>query len=355
LKIGIAYDLAPAVRPTDGPDDRYEEFDKPETVEAIADVIRGEGHEVILLGDGRELLEKVLRDPPDFVWNFAEGEGAGRCREARVPAVLEMLKIPYSGSDALTMAATLDKDVAKRLVRSAGVEVPAGVLISCYSVLKEVRAKIATLAEQVGFPLILKPAYEGSSKGIRGRALVSSEDEGVELWRSLAINYCGQPVLAEEFIDGDEVTVGLLDRYSPALGLVDGQTHVGILGAMRVVPIHPNGSFVYSLDVKRDWRNRVVYEAPAQLARETSNRLMTAALAAYRALGCRDLARIDFRIRAGVPYFLEANPLPGLAPETSDLVILARGCGLDYPDLIRRTLQTALTRVGLARAGTVVP
>ena len=112
-------------RRSDGPDDRFEEFDKPETVEAIAEVLRGEGHEVVLLGDGREFLAQVLADPPDFVWNMAEGEGVGRCREARVPAVLEMLGIPYTGSDPLTLAAALDKDVAKRLVAStAGVAVP---------------------------------------------------------------------------------------------------------------------------------------------------------------------------------------------------------------------------------------
>ncbi len=99
MRIGIAFDLIPIERGSDGPDDRFEEFDRPETVEAIAEVLRGEGHDVTLLGDGRELLRRVLDDPPDFVWNLAEGRGVGRSREARVPAVLEMLGIPYSGSD----------------------------------------------------------------------------------------------------------------------------------------------------------------------------------------------------------------------------------------------------------------
>ena len=122
MRIGIAYDLAPtdpALR-LDGPDDRYEEFDKPETVGAIAEVIRGEGHKVVLLGDGRGFLHRVLADPPDFVFNIAEGEGVGRCREARVPAVLEMLGIPYSGSDPLTLAASLDKGAAKSFIGMVG-------------------------------------------------------------------------------------------------------------------------------------------------------------------------------------------------------------------------------------------
>ena len=114
MRVGLAFDLArfhPALR-QDGPDDRFEEFDRPETVQAIAEVIRGEGHEVVLLGDGRDFLTRVLADPPDFVFNIAEGEGVGRCRESRVPAALEMLGIPYSGSDPLTLAATLDKPIA---------------------------------------------------------------------------------------------------------------------------------------------------------------------------------------------------------------------------------------------------
>ena len=105
LRIGIAYSLKPDDHGdlADGPDDRYEEFDKPETIEALAEAIRGDGHDVSLLGDGRDFLAKMLDHPPDFVFNFAEGQGVGRDREARVPCVCEMLGVPYSGSDPLTM------------------------------------------------------------------------------------------------------------------------------------------------------------------------------------------------------------------------------------------------------------
>src|SRR5207248_3983600 len=111
------------------PDDFQEEYDSPATIEAIAAVLRGLGHEVVLLGDGREFLEQVLAAPPDFVFNIAEGQGISRSREARVPAVLEMLGIPYTGSDPLTLAVTLDKDCAKRLVRSVKVATPRGVVL----------------------------------------------------------------------------------------------------------------------------------------------------------------------------------------------------------------------------------
>src|SRR5262245_28611128 len=131
MRIGITYDLkSDGPAPAGLPDDFQEEYDSPTTIEAIAEVLRGLGHTVEKLGDGRELLEHLLADPPDFVFNFAEGQGIGRSREARVPAVLEMLGIPYTGSDPLTMAATLDKDCAKRLVASEGVAVPQGVVIA---------------------------------------------------------------------------------------------------------------------------------------------------------------------------------------------------------------------------------
>src|SRR5437867_3772254 len=145
MRIGITFDLKsdgakdgllPAPSPFWGegaggglPDDFQEEFDSPATIEAIAAVFRSLGHDVDKLGDGRELMERLLADPPDFVFNFAEGQGIGRCREARVPAVLEMLGIPYSGSDPLTLAATLDKDCAKKLVAGEAVAVARSVVI----------------------------------------------------------------------------------------------------------------------------------------------------------------------------------------------------------------------------------
>lgn len=342
MRIGIAFDLAPAVgdRDRDAPDDRYEEFDKPETIQALADVLAAEGHEVALLGDGRAFLERVLEAPPDFVWNLAEGEGIGRSREARVPAVLEMLGIPYSGSDPFTLAVSLDKDAAKRLVRGADVEVPRGVSISPARPPSDIPRILAESGLEGAETLILKPAFEGSSKGIRARCLAETPDEAVALFQTLARDY-RQPILIEEFIVGDEVTVGLTGNGE---GLE-------ILGAMRIRPKVRDDRFIYSLEVKRDWDERVAYETPAQLETDVQARLLRSARSAYATLGCRDVARIDYRIRDGVPYFIEANPLPGLAPDWSDLVILARGMGVGYRELIRRIFDAALGRVGLAAAG----
>jgi D-alanine-D-alanine ligase len=346
LRIGLAFDLVPAAARSwdgDGPDDRYEEFDKPETVAALADVLRGLGHEVVLLGDGRELLARVLADPPDLVWNLAEGEGVGRCREARVPAVLEMLGIACTGSDPLTLAAALDKPVAKQLVAAAGVAVPQGIVVTPDSLTElgaaAAASNLAAFAARVPFPWLLKPAYEGSSKGIRTRCLVDSQAQAQGVLRSLVSDY-DQPVLVEEFIAGDEVTAGVIGTGSSAT----------LIGTMRIVPRNRDARFVYSIEMKRQWSDNLDYEGPAALPETVLRRLERAALCAYAALGCRDVARIDFRVRDDVPVFLEANPLPGLAPGWSDLVILARGMGIDYPVLIRRILDAALTRIATTSA-----
>src|SRR5262245_9010662 len=158
MKIGITYDLkADLPAGLDVPDDYQEEFDSPHTIEGIADVLRRRGHEPVFLGDGPEMLRKVLADPPDLVFNIAEGLGTSRSREARVPAVMEMLGIPCTGSDALTMAATLDKDCARRLVRSHGGVVPRGELFAADADLGAVRAR-----PTLPFTMIVKPAWEGS-------------------------------------------------------------------------------------------------------------------------------------------------------------------------------------------------
>jgi D-alanine-D-alanine ligase len=325
MRIGITFDLKSDTPLEPGqPDDLQEEFDSPATVEAIAAVLRGLGHTVEMLGDGREMLARVLHDPPDFVFNFAEGQGVGRSREARVPAVLEMLGIPYTGSDPLTLAATLDKDCAKRLVASVGISVPGG-----FTVTGEVTC--GHPYQSLSYPLIVKPNWEGSSKGIRGKCVV---DNAGELMAALARNReYSQPTLVEEYIPGEELTVGMIGNSPPR-----------IIGIMRVLPQLQEERFVYSLEVKRDWRRRVTYECPAQLPAETLRKVEWAARTAYRILGCRDVSRVDFRLRDGVPYFLEVNPLPGLNPESSDIVLLARLAGWTYEQLIGGILEAAVKR-----------
>jgi D-alanine-D-alanine ligase len=331
MRIGITCDLKDSAPPPSGdlPDDWQEEFDSPATIEAISAVLQGMGHEVRVLGDGPNLLRQLLDDPPDFVFNLAEGHGISRSREARVPAVLEMLGIPHTGSDPLPLAVTLDKDCAKRLVagQCPTLAIPSG-------------AVILPGTDPLGvalppFPLIAKPAWEGSSKGIRGTCLVRTPQELPAIVEQLHRDH-RQPVLLEEFIDGDELTVGIVGNARPQ-----------VIGVMHVVPLANDESqpFLYSLEVKRDWQRRVRYESPPPYPLPLLARIELAALEAYRALGCRDVCRVDFRLHPERgPVFLEANPLPGLNPDYSDLVLLARGFGWTYERLIRTIVEEALRR-----------
>jgi D-alanine-D-alanine ligase len=329
MRIGITYDLKDKVpEPAGRPEDALEEYDSMETVEAIARAIEGRGHAVVKLGGGREFLGNILTGKVDLVFNIAEGLGNYRSREAQVPSVLEMLGVPYSGSDPLCLAVTLEKPLAKRLVSFAGVATPKWKVIEDIGQLSE--------TDWGGFPLpvFAKPAHEGSSKGIRVTSRLKSTPQIVEAVRGL-LEYYKQPVMVEEFIDGDEVTVGLVGNSPPR-----------VMGIMRVLPRTKTDGFVYSLEVKRDWESLLTYECPALLAKGILQDIADSSLRAFEALGCRDFARMDFRISPdGIPYFLEVNPLPGLNPKSGDLPIMARKVGRTYEDLISAILDAALQRL----------
>jgi len=322
MRIGLSFDAKEdGIAPPGAPDDWQEEFDSPATLKALQEALQGLGHDVTLLGNGPALARSLLENPPDLVFNIAEGRGTSRSRESRVPAVCETLGIPCTGSDPATLAVAMDKGWTRCLVREHGVMVPAGRAIS----------KVDESLDDLPLPAVVKPAWEGSSKGIRSTSLVTTRSELKERVVEMLGMY-QQPVLVEEFIDGDEVTVAALGNAP------------WWLGAMRVLPRNSQGPFIYSLEVKRDWENRVRYEAPAVLSSQASDALMSASLRVLETLEVRDVARMDFRIRDGVPYFIEINPLPGLDPRTGDLCILARGHGLDHAAVLDRIVRAAVAR-----------
>jgi D-alanine-D-alanine ligase len=327
MRIGITFDLKGAPAPAGAPDDLFEEFDDPTTVRAIAQVLRDLGHEPVELGNGPAMVRRLLDEPPDFVFNFAEGQGIGRSREARVPATLETLGIPYTGPDPFTAAVTLDKFAAKALIAAAGVKAPGGFICTTDD---DLRAIVS--AGHLPFTCIVKPAWEGSSKGVRGKCIIDSIHELIEFVRSHWRAY-HQPILVEEFIHGEELTVGIIGNDPPQ-----------VVGTLHVLPQQREERFIYSLEVKRDWQRRVRYACPPELPAGRVRVVEEAALRAYQALGCRDVARIDFRLRDEVPYFIEANPLPGLNPQTGDLVILANNMGVSHAQLIERILTAAIKR-----------
>jgi len=328
MNIGLAYDLKDAVTSTPcGPEDSLEEYDSPETVEAITAAIESLGHSVIRLGGGREFITNILRNDVDFIFNISEGLGNYRSREAQVPAVLEMLGIPYSGSDPQCLAVCLDKPLTKTLVATAGVRTPKWREVTNHEQLKDIAS------DDLPLPAFIKPAYEGSSKGIRLGSKVESKEQTLHTVASLLEQY-RQPVIIEQFIAGDEVTVGMLGNYPPA-----------ILGIMRVLPKQKNGYIIYSLEIKRDWEQLVDYECPACLDRNILNEITDSSLKVFASLGCRDFARLDYKLDSnGAPFFLEINPLAGLNPKSSDLPIMAYKLGWTYQSLIKAILNSALQR-----------
>ena len=160
MKIGLAFDLKTSVEVSpQTSDDGLEEYDPPETIEALTSHLERSGHSVVLLGGGRTFLERVLATPVDLVFNIAEGRGCHRSREAQVPGVLEMLGIPYVGSDPLTLALCLDKPSAKRIAISGGVDTPR------YQVIESIDDLLHLGDPPLDFPVVVKPAFEGSKIG----------------------------------------------------------------------------------------------------------------------------------------------------------------------------------------------
>ena len=328
--ISVVYNLKPLSSPGE-PDDKYEEYDPISTVEAVADSIAGFGFDVALCEQDDSFTERLASQRPGFVANIAEGRGTHRGREAQIPCFLESLGIPFWGSDSVSMAIALDKLLTNRALRAEGISVPHCV---CFKDEKDLSMLPHLFSRHRR--LVVKPRYEGSSKGIFKDSLAHNTREAEALVRRVWVGY-GQPAVAEEYLPGDEITVGIVGNRRPS-----------VIGMMRIVPTEPSDVFLYSLEVKRDYLNQVRYEGPDSIPASVRNLAAWTALGAFRALELRDAARIDFRLDDnGTPRIIDVNPLPGLSPEYSDLPILYRLSGGDYRMLVLSILRAAFSRNGL--------
>jgi len=328
MRVAVLHNLRPPSQRIAIPDDAFEEYDSKETITAICAALSNIGVEPVPVVADRRLPWRLEAGRFDFAFNIAEGEGR-RCREAIPAAVCELLGLPCTGSDALTLAATLDKTVARRIV-SPDIPVAAGLLVD--------ESPEEFQLTSLRYPVIVKPNDEGSSKGIWRESVCRDPAAAAEHCRWLHSRYrC--PALVEEFLPGAEVTVAVRGN-GPA---------TRVLGMMEIAPSAGlQEPFLYSVETKRDWRRRVRYHIPPRLPAAKQATIVAYALAAYRLLGCRDLARIDFRLdAAGQPVFLECNPLPGLNSESSDIVILTRAT-LSYDNLVQGILLDAMQRYDMA-------
>lgn len=327
LRVGITYNLKKEFSQRENqPIDLLEEFDSEETIDAIREVLESEGHEVIKLGGDTGLIDRLRQAPVDIVFNIAEGL-EGRNREAHIPALLEFLNIPYTGSDPLTLSVTLDKAMAKRIVVSHDIPTPR---------FKKVERMEDLDGLDLRYPLFVKLCYEGSSKGVRLDSKILGPQSLEEKTRSLLGIY-GSPLLVEEFVKGPEFTVGVI-----------GNEHPSVLGVMQIeIKGRPPEESIYSLEIKREWQEKVRYHCPPLIDQPLIKKVEEVALRSYRALDCRDVSRVDIRVGEDhTPYFLEINPLPGLSPVYGDLVIMARSMGWDYARLVKTIFHQALKRYG---------
>jgi len=327
LKVGITYNLKKDFSQQENqPIDLLEEFDAEETIDAIRKALEGEGHDVIKLGGDAGLIDRLRQTPVDIVFNIAEGLH-GRNREAHIPALLEFLNIPYTGSDPLTLSLTLDKAMAKRIVMSQNIPTPR---------FQKVERVEDLHGLDLRYPLFVKLCYEGSSKGVRLDSKISDAQSLREKAAGLLETY-GSPVLVEEFIKGPEFTVGILGNENPF-----------VLGVMQIeIKGRAPEESIYSLEIKREWEEKVRYHCPPSMDQDLLRKIEEVALRSYRALECRDVSRVDIRVGEDrIPYFLEINPLPGLSPVYGDLVMIARSMGWDYDRLVKTIFHHALKRYG---------
>lgn len=327
LRVGLAYNLR---RIDARRSDAEAEYDSSKTVAALAAAIAAHGHHVVRLEANAKLPVRLARAGVDLLFNIAEG-GLGRSREAHVPALCELLGIPYTGSDPAALCVTLDKALGKRILRDGGVPTPD------FFICETGREP---LPRGWRFPAIVKPNIEGTSKGITGASVVDDEAALRRRCRAIIRRY-RQPALVERYVTGREFTLGVLGWPRPMA-----------LPPMEVVFLRAGARTVYEYSLKQDWVGRVEYVCPARIPKELDAEMRRLALESFRLFGCRDVARVDFRVdQRGRPWVLELNPLPGLTPDYSDLVLNAAAAGIGYKELIGRILAGGLRRRALMMAG----
>lgn len=328
-------------------EDQWDDLDSEKTINVMVEAIRSAGHECEFLEGDRSLMERLPKFNPDICFNICEGH-FGDSREAQIPALLEMMRIPYTGSKVLTLALALDKPMTKRIFHWHSLPTPA---------FQEFDRADSPLDEDLKYPLFVKPSREGTSMGVSAKSIVKNEDELREQV-SFIINKYRQPALVETYIEGREITVGMVGN---------------LIGPVaRRMPVNPNApriqaglyflppmevnlkpfettDTVYSNRLKVALAEELDYLAPAPIDDETIDELNWLAAAVFRVMGALDVARVDFRLDENdnwKPYILEINPLPGLS-SISDLVIEARADGIEQASLINMILEAGMKRYGL--------
>ncbi len=330
------------------PEDQWDDLDSEKTIHALLEAIRSGGHTCDFLEGDITLVDTVRKFKPDICFNICESH-FGDAREAQVPAILEKLQIPYTGSKVLCLALGLDKPMTKRVLTYHDLPTPD------FQTFERVDEP---LDEKMQFPLFVKPSREGTGMGVTAQSIVKDEAELREQVSQMIQRY-KQAALVETFIEGREVTVGMVGNLvgPVARRLPHDEDLPRIEAGLRFFPpmevdLSPylETDAVYANRLKVALADQLNYLCPAPLDDDMVDELNWLAAAVFRVTGALDVARVDFRLDANddwKPYILEINPLPGLSPGISDIVIEAAAEGVDHPTLVNMILETALRRYGM--------
>jgi len=316
------------------PVDLLAECDSDETIAAVGRVLQ-ERHQVVFIESDEKAYARLKRQRPHLVFNIAE-RVVGPNRESHIPTICEMLDIPYTGSDPLTLGLCLDKSRAKEILSYHRIPNPAFWIVE----------SAADMPAGVRLPAIVKPLFEGSSKGIKNNSLVHTLGDLYERVEEVIATY-NQPVIVERFLSGREFTVGVLGNTPnheilPIVEIDHGQL--------------PSGAApIYSYEAKWIWDTREkpldIFKCPAPVSPVLKAKIENYVTRTCAVLRIRDWCRVDVRLdEKGEPNILEVNPLPGILPNPEDNSCLpkaARTAGYSYSDLIHKVVEEASKRHGL--------
>ena len=322
MNIGLTYDLRTDYLKEGYSMEETAEFDKEETIVSLEGALNNLGHQTERIGHARKLMQELLAGKRwDIVFNICEGM-YGDSRESLVPALLDAYQVPYVFSGAVILGISLNKAFAKQIIRDAGINTPPFLVVNQPDDVKRC---------QLTYPLFAKPIAEGTGKGIEDRSVINTAEQLAEMCQYL-LNKFKQPVLVEEYLPGREFTVGV----------VGNGTDARVVGAMEV--IYGDGvNDIYSYDNTETYAGRI-QDTP--VTGDWLEQSTDISLKAWNTLNANDGGRVDVRVdRYGKISFIEINPLAGLNPVHSDLPILCRMNGIEYPELIGMIMDAAIKRI----------
>ena len=329
MKITLTYNLKK--KDETKPADYFSEYDSEHTINAIISALKTKGHAVEAIDvEYPNLFSYFRKNRVDMVFNIAEGK-CGKFRESEVPAILDYLDIPYTGSNTFSLALALNKALTKKILKAESIPTPN------FQVFTKGNEE---LDPELRFPLIVKPNCEGSAKGIDISNVVTTQESLFKKVREI-INTYRQEALVEEFIEGRELTVGILEN---------GKTTILPVLEIDFSTCKNSGEYFYSWRMKEYQGNTELglvptFHCPARLDKHIEAQVKETALKTHHAVGCYDISRTDIRLsKDSIPYVLEINPLPGLDPHESNFPIMAYAAGMKYEDLIEAILMSASQR-----------